>query len=90
MDVHLAPDQVEVARKQVRPGGHAGVVDQQGDVGRGPCWPPERDRIDNQIAQLTPARDRLDTVIEFAGTPASGCGYAEASRPIPAALNTRS
>ncbi|MFI6761258.1 MerR family transcriptional regulator [Micromonospora sp. NPDC050417] len=33
----------------------------------------ERDRIDHQIGQLTRARDRLDDVIAFSESPASGC-----------------
>ncbi|MGV9384683.1 MerR family transcriptional regulator [Nonomuraea sp. NPDC003707] len=35
----------------------------------------ERDRIDAQIAALTRTRDQLDTVIAFAGSPASGCAW---------------
>ncbi|MFC4117172.1 MerR family transcriptional regulator [Nonomuraea zeae] len=35
----------------------------------------ERDRIDAQIAALTRTRDRLDQVIAFAGSPASGCAW---------------
>jgi len=37
----------------------------------------ERDRIDRQITELTNARDRLDAVIAFAGTPESGCAYVQ-------------
>ncbi|MEV4115210.1 MerR family transcriptional regulator [Nonomuraea sp. NPDC049695] len=35
----------------------------------------ERDRIDAQIAALIRTRDRLDAVIAFAGSPASGCAW---------------
>ncbi|MEU7751111.1 MerR family transcriptional regulator [Micromonospora sp. NPDC049101] len=37
----------------------------------------ERDRIDQQIAQLRQARDRLDAVITLSESPASGCTHAE-------------
>ncbi|MBM2620669.1 MerR family transcriptional regulator [Actinoplanes sp. LDG1-06] len=37
----------------------------------------ERERIDGQITELIRARDRLDAVIAFSGTPASGCTYQE-------------
>ncbi|MFG2050520.1 MerR family transcriptional regulator [Micromonospora sp. NPDC048935] len=37
----------------------------------------ERDRIDQQIAQLRQARDRLDAVITLSESPASGCTRAE-------------
>ncbi|GAB3938651.1 MerR family transcriptional regulator [Micromonospora vulcania] len=33
----------------------------------------ERDRIDHQISNLVQARDRLDAVIAFSESPASGC-----------------
>ncbi|ETK37648.1 hypothetical protein MPTA5024_02805 [Microbispora sp. ATCC PTA-5024] len=33
----------------------------------------ERGRIDAQIAALTRTRDRLDAIILFSGSPASGC-----------------
>ncbi|MEU8298799.1 MerR family transcriptional regulator [Micromonospora sp. NPDC048909] len=33
----------------------------------------ERDRIEHQISQLTEARDRLNAVIAFSESPASGC-----------------
>ncbi|WP_030490303.1 MerR family transcriptional regulator [Micromonospora chokoriensis] len=33
----------------------------------------ERDRIDQQITQLRQARERLDAVIAFSESPASGC-----------------
>lgn len=39
----------------------------------------ERDRIDRQIAQLVQARDRLDAVIAFSQSPASGCTRMEAA-----------
>ena len=35
----------------------------------------ERDRINNQIAQLTAARDRLDAVISHSESATSGCTY---------------
>jgi DNA-binding transcriptional MerR regulator len=38
----------------------------------------ERDRIDRQITELTQARNRLDSVIALAGTPASGCASVQA------------
>ena len=44
----------------------------------------ERDRIDDQIAQLTLARDRLDAVIAFSTSAVSGCTVQEMAEMMPA------
>jgi DNA-binding transcriptional MerR regulator len=41
----------------------------------------ERGRIDQQITQLTQARDRLDAVIAFSESPASGCTRMDTTPP---------
>lgn len=41
----------------------------------------ERDRVEQQITQLTQVRDRLDAVIASSESPASGCTRMEAEAP---------
>ncbi|PRY38024.1 MerR family transcriptional regulator [Umezawaea tangerina] len=40
----------------------------------------ERERIDGQIADLVRARDKLDEIILFSGSPESGCTWVETAQ----------
>ncbi|MEU8328859.1 MerR family transcriptional regulator [Micromonospora sp. NPDC048839] len=47
----------------------------------------ERDRIDQQIAQLRQVRDRLDAVITLSESPASGCTRTEVDTLVSATVH---